>query len=267
MSEKVTSTNLGDCPACKAKGVPLKEVYGVPVCDKCSQKMFSEKVRARILEAFERQQEQKKKELWGKRIELVKKGMKLYAEKKHSEALKYFREYIAILEGHYKIPQGTLHPSIFSKKEAGDILLISGIYWDMAKIYDQNNKVSEMQAALHKFVEFSMNRPHVILSAEAIRKYIAKDEAKNKMAFINALTMLRNNMKKCFIATAVYGPDSVEVSRLRKFRDKKLRPHRLGRLGVKTYYFLSPPVARMAVRHPMISAVAQKLLDQFLKFI
>lgn len=245
------ATGTDRCPACKAENVPLKEVYGVPVCDKCASKMFSEKVRERIKDAWERQQENKRRELWSKRVQLVKKGMLLYEQRKHQEALKNFREYIAILENNYKVPSGGLHPGLFDqKKEIGDILLISGIFWDMAKIYDHlKDRRNELQMCLNKYVEFSLNRPHVVLSAHGIKKHLKHSKVQHRDLFSNAHKVLRGNIKKCFIATAVFGPQSTEVRVLRQFRDEILAQIFLGRLFIRAYYFLSPPLARAAAKH------------------
>jgi DNA-directed RNA polymerase subunit M/transcription elongation factor TFIIS len=50
--------------------------------------------------------------------------------------------------------------------------------------------------------------------------------------------------KKCFIATAAYGTGYTdEVTLLQLFRDNVLLKHSGGRLFVKIYYKLSPPVA------------------------
>lgn len=244
-------TNLGQCPACKTDNITLKEVYGVPVCDKCASKMFSEKVRERIKEAWERQQEYKRRELWNKRVQLVKKGMLLFEQRKHQEALKNFREYIAILENNYKVPSGGLHPGLFDqKKEMGDILLISGIFWDMAKIYDHlKDRRNELQMCLNKYVEFSLNRPHVALSAHGIKKHLKHSKVQHRDLFSNAHRVLRGNVKKCFVATAVFGPESPEVRILQRFRDDILAQTFLGRVFIRAYYLASPPLARAVAKH------------------
>lgn len=52
--------------------------------------------------------------------------------------------------------------------------------------------------------------------------------------------------KRCFIATAVYGsPDAIEVIILKTFRDSCLEKSRLGSWLNKTYYSISPKVARL----------------------
>ncbi|TND07145.1 MAG: 50S ribosomal protein L7/L12 [Bacteroidetes bacterium] len=49
----------------------------------------------------------------------------------------------------------------------------------------------------------------------------------------------------CFVATACFGDyDAPEVILLRQFRDKKLLTNTAGRLFVKIYYAISPPIAR-----------------------
>jgi hypothetical protein len=50
---------------------------------------------------------------------------------------------------------------------------------------------------------------------------------------------------QCFVVTAVYGtPLAQEVDMMRVFRDDFLLKFHAGRLFVRTYYRLSPPVAR-----------------------
>ncbi|MCU4742401.1 CFI-box-CTERM domain-containing protein [Natronoglomus mannanivorans] len=79
---------------------------------------------------------------------------------------------------------------------------------------------------------------------------------------------------ECFIATAACGTKNHEaVVHLREFRDDVLLPRRSGRLFVRTYYTLSPPLAaaisrgkyrRAAVRHGFVrplAAVTSKLTD------
>ena len=49
----------------------------------------------------------------------------------------------------------------------------------------------------------------------------------------------------CFIATAAYGnKDAKDVVCLRKFRDKILRQSKTGKVLIKLYEFISPPIAR-----------------------
>lgn len=67
--------------------------------------------------------------------------------------------------------------------------------------------------------------------------------------------------RRCFIATAVYGPDAAQTEALRQFRDSWLRPHAPGRWLVALYYRASPPIARSLDRHPVAAAVIRHALD------
>lgn len=70
----------------------------------------------------------------------------------------------------------------------------------------------------------------------------------------------------CYIATAVYGSyQAYEVLELRKFRDEVLAKSYIGRLFIKTYYFLSPPVANWLKDAQRTNAFVKKILDGFVK--
>lgn len=64
----------------------------------------------------------------------------------------------------------------------------------------------------------------------------------------------------CFIATAIHGADSIEVSTLRAFRDQCLSTSLLGRSIVLLYERLSPPVAALITKSQILRSVARKLV-------
>ena len=257
----------GKCPACKTEGVKLKEVNGLLICEKCSSKRFSSKVRKGIQEAFERQQEQRRKEAWRFRIDIAKRGVLLFDKGKLPEALKSFRDYISILENRFGVETGGLHLAAFDlKKDAGEVLLIAGIFWDMAKIYDHmKGHQGEMRHCLNKFIEFSIDRPHIILSSEAIRKYVSSGKCVNIEDFKNAHILLTRHLAKCFIATAVFGPTSAEVETLRRFRDTRLAPHFAGRAFIRVYYTVSPTIAHALIKAPLAAIPVRFVLGSLTK--
>jgi len=67
----------------------------------------------------------------------------------------------------------------------------------------------------------------------------------------------------CFIATAVYGSYGAdEVIVLRAFRDRELASSELGRLLVRLYYFVSPPLAELLEAFPSAKKPAKYVLDK-----
>jgi hypothetical protein len=69
----------------------------------------------------------------------------------------------------------------------------------------------------------------------------------------------------CFVATACYGYyNAPEVLVLRAFRDNILMQNFAGRLFVKVYYFISPPLAKFISKSEKTKAFIR---NYFLKFI
>ena len=62
----------------------------------------------------------------------------------------------------------------------------------------------------------------------------------------------------CFIATAVYGsPYANEVIVLKDFRDRWLLKYNLGKMFVKLYYLVSPPIANYISRNNSLKNITK----------
>lgn len=65
----------------------------------------------------------------------------------------------------------------------------------------------------------------------------------------------------CFIATACMGSDSAkEVLLLKEFRDLILKNNILGKMSVKTYYTISPPIAKFISKRQNTKKVVKKII-------
>lgn len=70
----------------------------------------------------------------------------------------------------------------------------------------------------------------------------------------------------CFVATAAYGtPMAQEVNALRRFRDRHLRTHALGRAFVRVYETLGPPLADAIRDREPLRAAARFMLTPFVR--
>ena len=70
----------------------------------------------------------------------------------------------------------------------------------------------------------------------------------------------------CYIATAVYGDyDAPQVRTLRRFRDDTLRKTLPGRLFIRAYYKLSPPLAARLRCARRLNALVRRALDWWVK--
>jgi hypothetical protein len=67
---------------------------------------------------------------------------------------------------------------------------------------------------------------------------------------------------RCFIASAVYGPHAIKTDQLRAWRDDVLMRSEPGRLFVRVYYAVSPPIARALLRWPAAAGLVRQLLDR-----
>ena len=71
----------------------------------------------------------------------------------------------------------------------------------------------------------------------------------------------REHESECFIATAVYGtPLHPKIDLLRKFRDDWLYGRLIGRMAIRTYYEVSPPIARYARKNERLRIILQQLI-------
>ncbi|MEB3196148.1 MAG: CFI-box-CTERM domain-containing protein [Candidatus Sericytochromatia bacterium] len=72
----------------------------------------------------------------------------------------------------------------------------------------------------------------------------------------------------CFIATAAYGCSEMrEVQRLRRWRDEVLAHHAAGRLFVRFYYRVSPPIASWVATSELRRAGVRAALRQLLRWL
>jgi len=73
--------------------------------------------------------------------------------------------------------------------------------------------------------------------------------------------------RRCFIATAIYGPDAPETNFLRAWRDRVLMPARAGRFLVRAYYATSPRLLPMIAHSARAAGAIRAVLNALLAIL
>ena len=141
--------------------------------------------------------------------------------------------------------------------------LYSNIYNIVITLVDSNQK-SKAINVLRELTGLQIKDASDVVKVydETKNWQLAKRILDSKLLFDETVNRKKLNPIGCYIATAVYGYyDAPEVLILRKYRDEVLQQTILGRAFIKTYYFLSPPIANWLKDAKRINTIVKNLLD------
>jgi hypothetical protein len=177
---------------------------------------------------------------YGVRITTAKQGREAFLAKDYITATKKYNEYLGILAELNEVDDiFKISPSMFdNKKEVTEMLLISHIFWEIARINEMTPKLQKnFQQSLSQFVKFTINQPYQVLNAEMLRKYIKKNKNVSKQLpmFNDALNQIFVESKKCYIATMCFGETHEFTRVLRQFKSI-LNKHVIGVKFIDIYY-------------------------------
>ena len=226
-----------------------------------------EHARAKIRERITMAEEAKKITMQRQRIELVGRGVVAYSEKDLVHAANSFKGYIKILEDLKGVPAGGLAPSHFhAKDDLAEMMLISGVYWDLVKLYDRTRspeRYAEFKGFLSKYIQFSKGMSYQTMASETMRKYIQANRPLHKKEFKEAYKVIQ--VSNCFVATELVDCTHVDtIPALRDFRDRVLMKSRAGRGFVHWYYRNGPMIAAFFERAPTsVRFFTGKVIDLF----
>jgi len=185
------------------------------------------------------------------RITIVKHGKEYLDAGDYANSLAKFTEYMQTMADVKQVKDFYgLRPGHFdTKKDITEMLMMSHVYFEMARIYDAVPKYAEdSKKCLEQFVTFSANQPYQVVNSEMIRKYLKKSSFKHPDVFRNAYQQIYVQSKKCFVVTFCYGNEHKITDDCRKFKDLLLETW-LGCELVRHYYkFSSVAVPRWEKR-------------------
>ncbi|MBU6376077.1 MAG: hypothetical protein KGQ59_08785 [Bdellovibrionales bacterium] len=230
----------------------------------------SARVREKIEKDIARQELERQREALVQRLDIAKSGIKALAKESYGEATQSFVTYLALLERAKKVERGRLHPGLFdSKKEMVELVLLTGIYWDLARTYDRmkgKQHAQMRQQYLNQFVVFAKDAPFKPLCAETLRKFLAAEKPLHRSEFKAAYKRIGGTT--CFIASALLDVSNVEtLPRLRRFRDTVLIRSSSGRRFILFYERNSPAIARKLENGPLILRFIVATLIDFTAWI
>lgn len=178
------------------------------------------------------------KHKYNTRITNVKFGKESMAIKDYGTAIKRFTEYLKVIaEIKETTDIYTLKPQHFdAKKEVTELLMISHIYFELARMYDAVPKFQdESKKCLDQFVRFSANQPFQVVNSEMVRKYLKMNIFKNPQNFRDSYNQIYVQSKKCYVVTFCYGDAHPVTQEFRAFKEWLL-DYELGRELVRIYY-------------------------------
>ena len=185
---------------------------------------------------------------FNRRMEFVRQGVASVKAKDYKSALSYFHLYVDGLEK--SKGGGDLTPRSFDpKQDSAEMLMFTGVLWDLAKIYDKmaTKDKTKLRYYVDKFVLFSKGTSYQRLSQEMLRKFLTNDSPHNRAIFKEAHVKLGGG--KCFIATAVEEHcEPMTVVTLKRFRDEILAQSLFGRAFTNIYYKIGPFIAIKLIR-------------------
>lgn len=172
------------------------------------------------------------------RITTAKFGKQSFDVHDYAGSIQKFKEYLLIMVEVKKVKDVySLTPSHFDHKtELTEMLMISHIYFEMARMYDAIPQFQEdTKNCLNQFVRFSANQPYQVVNSELIRKHLKKSKFKNVEDFRFAYQQIFVQSKKCFVVTFCYGDTHPVTQEFRAMKDVLL-DYPFGRELVRIYY-------------------------------
>ncbi len=200
------------------------------------------------------------------RITITKFGKEALDNRDFSTALTRFNEYLQIMAEVSKVKDlFALKPSHFDpKREVTEMLMISHVFFEMAKIYDAIPKYhADSKKCLDQFVLFSANQPYQVVNSELIRKHMKKAVLKQPEAFKNSYEQIYVQSKKCYVVTFCYGDDHQVTQDYRALKDLLLN-YDLGQNLVRLYYNYSSVAVERWSNNKFMQHFAQMLIRPLL---
>lgn len=195
------------------------------------------------------------------RIGLLKVSHDYYQKDNIAKAVEGYCKYLNIISSYYWIKEEELKPQIFdAKRDAAEMLLISQVYWGLAKAYDRNPKLQgECKRCLDQYAKFSIGFKHQYLNSEMVRKFLKRGIAYNPKLFEMTYKRIQVESKKCYLATYCFGEDDQVTRHLRTFKTRIQHTY-FGYQFVCYYYRVGPKIVEWSEANPQLGKLLRSIL-------
>ncbi len=171
-----------------------------------------------------------------------------------------YSEYLKIMADTFEV-EGVydLKPTFFdAKKDVAELLLISQIYWELAKVYDGSSKSRDkLELCLKQFIRFTIGMQFQGLNTEIIRKELKRKKFKNKELILKCLEGIYKESSGCYIAT-YFEAEQNSLATLRYFKKQFLNQSKSGQKIVFYYYETSPLLIDILNKYTLLKKLSHK---------
>lgn len=194
---------------------------------------------------MQREDIEKKAKAYRQRLGFARKGVQAFRRGDYKSAMESYVKYFEGVEiAHDRLGQGIDIELFDKKRDAGEMLLVASIAFDMMRIYDRGTSPeheTEFKKSVEMFVKFTKGMTYQPALAEQLRRFLLSQTGKvrHRVEFKKAYADLRVKLGRCYIATYMFGYDHPMVTALHGFRDNFLKKHRWGRRLIDFYYLES----------------------------
>lgn len=176
--------------------------------------------------------------IYQERLKMLRKAQEFSQNEDIPHAVECYGQYLNALASYYKVDEQKLSPNLFDQeKDLAELLLISHVYWDLAKAYDRSPRLQlESIRCLDQFVKFTQGYKYQYANARMLKNFIRKRLAHNPKAFKQTYDRIQVESKGCFIATDIFGSNSEITNHFRQFKFNYLTSNHTGKMLINSYY-------------------------------
>ncbi len=230
------------------------------------------KIKSHEEQRAERERYVVRKTLEGKykmRFTIAKEGKMALNRRDYRMMIYRYTEYLKIMADTFEVPTiYDLKPNFFNpKNDVAELLLISQIFWELAKAYDGSSKSRDKQElCLKQFIRFTLNMQFQSLNTEIIRKELKRRKFKNKDLITKCLEGIYKESTGCYVAT-YFEATPVMLLTLRSFKSQGLCNTFWGRSFISFYYQKSPKFVAYLKERPRLATSLNFIITPGLKML